>query len=103
MNINIITRHLDRSQALVDLAQRRAGFAFARFGDLVRDIEIRLSDVNGPRGGIGIACLARVRLARGGDLVVEGAASSPEDGIAQVMERLAGRLRRLMSRRHDHH
>ena len=83
MDLKLITRHLDRRQSLIDLAQRRASFAFDRFSDLVRGIEIRLSDVNGPRGGQGISCLARVQLARGGEVMVETSSSSPEDGIEQ--------------------
>ncbi len=102
MIINLITRHLSRSPGLVELAQRRAGYAFARFGDLVREVEIRLSDVNGPRGGADVACIARVRLMSGGDLVVTGSASSPESGISQAVSRLAVRLGRLVSRDHEY-
>lgn len=102
MDIRLITRHLECSQALVDLAHRRAGYAFSRFGDMVHGLEIRLSDVNGPRGGLGIACLARLRLVDGGDVLVEASAISPEDGIAQTIARLSERLRRVVSRRHGH-
>ncbi len=102
MDIRLNFRHLDRTQALVDLARRRAGFAFARFGDVVRDIDLRVSDVNGPRGGVGIACLARLRLADGGLVLVESTATSPEDGVTQTINRLAHQLRRLTSRRQDH-
>jgi len=102
MDIHLTARHLPHRSDLSGFAQRRAAFAFARFGSLVQRVEIRLSGVNGPRGGNGTACLARLPLARGGDLLVEGSASSPEDGIAGAMSRLAGRLRRLVSRRQDH-
>jgi hypothetical protein len=101
MDIRIITRHLERTQELVDLATRRAGFAFARFDALVRGLEIRLHDTNGPRGGQGIACLARVHLVNGGSVLVEDAASSPEEGISRSIARLSGRMRRMTSRRHD--
>jgi len=101
MDLKLITRHLDRRQSLIDLAHRRASFAFARFSALVRGIEIRLSDVNGPRGGQGILCLARVRLVHGGEVMVETASSSPEDGIEQSIARLTNRVRRLVSRQHD--
>ncbi len=102
MDINLNLRHLDRTTALTELAQRRSAYAFARFGDLVRDIDLRLSDVNGPRGGCGIACLARLRLVGGGDMLVESKAVSPELGIVQAITRLAGRLRRQLSRRKGH-
>ena len=102
MDIRLVTRHIDRTQALFELAQRRAERAFSRFDDLVRSIEIRISDINGPRGGTGIACLARVRLSSGGDMLVEGSAVTPEAGVAHAIARLGGRVRRLASRRQDH-
>ncbi len=102
MDIHLITRHLDRTPILVEYAQRRAAFAFARFDAAVRDLDIRISDVNGPRGGNGIACLARLRLVTGGDILVEGTAHSPEQGITVIISRLAHRLRRIASRRQDH-
>lgn len=102
MDIELNTRHLPHRPELLAFAQRRAAFAFARFSGQVRAIAIRLDDVNGPRGGSGISCLARLRLVRGGELLVEGPANSPEQGIASVLARLAGRLRRLTSFRHDH-
>jgi putative sigma-54 modulation protein len=102
MDIHLITRHLDRTQTLVEHAQRRAAFAFDRFGAVVRGLDIRVSDVNGPRGGTGIACLARLRLVTGDDVLVEGTATSPEEGISVTISRLANRLRRIASRRQDH-
>ena len=102
MIIDLSTRHLADRPKLLEFTQRRAAFAFARFGDQVRAVAIRVEDVNGPRGGLGISCLARLRLAQGGELTVEGTASSPEQGIASVLARLVGRLRRLTSFRHDH-
>lgn len=103
MDIRLVTRHLDRTSSLVEYAQRRAAFALARFGTAVRGLDIRISDVNGPRGGTGIACLARLRLVNGDDVLVEGTANSPEEGIAVTISRLANRLRRIASRHQDHH
>lgn len=102
MRIHLTAPHLPRGTQLLELARRRAGFALARFGDLVGDVEVRLRDVNGPRGGPGIACLTRLRLTTGGDVVAESSACTPEAGIALALERLAARLRRLVSRRQDH-
>jgi len=102
MRIHLSAPHLPRGAQLLELARRRAGFALDRFGDLVREVEIRLRDVNGPRGGPGIACLTRLRLTHGGDVVAESSACSPEAGIALAMSRLATRLRRQVSRRQDH-
>lgn len=99
MNINLVARHIPRTQALVDLAHRRATFAFDRFTAVVRDIDIRVSDVNGPRGGTGIACFACLRLQTGGDVHAWSSAVTPEEGITLTISRLALRLRRLNARR----
>lgn len=102
MLIRITAPDLPRTAQLLELARRRAGFALDRFGDLVRDVEIRLRDVNGPRGGPGIACLTRLRLTTGGHVVAESAACTPEESLALALERLGIRLRRLVSRHQDH-
>ena len=102
MDISITTCHLDRRADLIDFARRRVGFALARFTDLVREVEVRLVDVNGPRGGYGITCLARLRLHDGAEVLVQSSAVTPEDGIAQVLPRLSNRLRRVLDRRHEH-
>jgi len=103
MEITLITRHCERRSDLVELLRRRAGYAFTRFGDLVRRLEVRLRDDNGPRGGEDLACLARLHLADGGLVLVEGRADSPERGITVIIERLAGALRRQHGRREERH
>lgn len=102
MRIRLITRHLPRAGDLDELVQRRAGYAFARFSDLVRHVDVRVQDDNGPRGGGGIGCLAVARLGDGGRVLVEGRALTPEAGISDCLQRLANALRRQLDRRHDH-
>ncbi len=102
MDIRLITRHLVRQPELVAFAQRRVAFALSRFSDLVRGIDIRLDDINGPRGGMGLTCLVRLRLVHGGEISIEHPASSPEAAIAHGVGRMASRLRRLVSRHQDH-
>jgi putative sigma-54 modulation protein len=102
MHIRLITRHLDRTHQLVDFVHQRAGSALSRFRANVRQVDIRLSDVNGPRGGAGIACLAKVSLTNGNQVLVESSSTSPEHGIREALERLTHRLRRLFGRRQDH-
>jgi putative sigma-54 modulation protein len=102
MNIRLITRHLDRTQALVTHTQERASFALARFKSAIRDIDIRRSDINGPRGGTDLAGLARLRLVGGGDIIVKIKANSPESGISTLITRMSQTLRRTINRRQDH-
>ena len=45
------------------VAQQRLRFALGRFADRVRSLTVRLSDINGPRGGRDKRCTIAVRLA----------------------------------------
>ncbi len=100
MDIRIITRHLDRTQALIESVQRQAAYAFARFADAIDRFELRITDVNGPRRGMGIACLARVHFGQGGSLEVEQFDVSAEAGSSRAIERLSNRTRRHLGRHH---
>ncbi len=102
MQVRLITRHFNRSQLLVAHVQARVAQALSRFQQNVRDVEIRISDINGPRGGTDIACLAHVRFVRGGNVIVESVASSAESGIAQLVNRLAQKVRRTFNRRKNY-
>ncbi len=94
MDITLTTRHLDRSAALLDLVRRRAAYALGRFADAVRSVEVRLTDSNGPRGGVDVDCLLMAHLVPSGRLVVAGRASSAEAGVCRGLDRLAHSLRR---------
>jgi len=105
MDIHITTHHLDRTQALIESVKRRAFYAFSRFADVIDRLDLRITDVNGPRGGMGIACLARVHLGRGGSLEVEQFDFSAEAGASRAIERLSSRVRRHLDidRQHERH
>jgi ribosome-associated translation inhibitor RaiA len=103
-------------QAIVDLttrsrlrreSERRLHFATDRFQLHIRDIDVRLQDVNGPRGGIDKRCLVSARLRRGGTVEIEETSSSFVGAIRaaakrlrrQLARRLGGKLRRKNFRR----
>ena len=51
MQIDIQTRNFGLTQALRNHAERRLRFALTSAGNHVQRIIVRLSDINGPRGG----------------------------------------------------
>ena len=55
--------------------RRRAAFALGRFATRVEAISLRITDINGPRGGVGFTCLARVRLRGWATEIIATAAS----------------------------
>lgn len=103
MDITLTTRHLDRSATLVDLIRRRAHFTLGRFADIIRRLEVRLTDINGPRGGNDVDCVILAYLERHGRLVVAGRDASAEAVACRGIDRMAGMVRRHLDRLHDHH
>ena len=80
---------------LIREIQRRFTFALDRFAHSIREVEVSLSDVNGPRGGIDKICRVRLRLYPRGILVAKSASSS-----LQHAARDAGmKVRQMLSRR----
>ena len=51
MKLNVRTEGVQITEGLLEHVDRKLRFALGRFGDHVRDVRVRLKDVNGPRGG----------------------------------------------------
>src|SRR5437870_2756777 len=52
-------------------SERRLYFATDRFQTQIREIDVVLRDVNGPRGGVDKLCRITARLRHGGSLAIE--------------------------------
>ncbi len=76
-------------------AQRQLQFALGRFGDRVRSFTVRLSDLNGPKGGVDKRCLVTVRLSRPRRVVVVEEVDAKE---AAVIARAVDRASRAVAR-----
>ncbi len=61
MKIDVRFRGLAGSDALRDHAVRRVLFHLSRFGSEIRAVQVRISDVNGPKGGVDKQCQITVR------------------------------------------
>lgn len=75
MRLIIHTVHCALPEADHQALRRRAAYALGRFSTRVGALSLRISDVNGPRGGIGFTCLARVRLRGSAAEIIANAAS----------------------------
>jgi hypothetical protein len=51
--------------------RRRTRTLFARYGEVVERVTVRIRDLNGPRGGVDIACRIKVVLSRLPSVVAE--------------------------------
>jgi putative sigma-54 modulation protein len=79
----------------VDLARKRLEFALGRFAGRVRSLSVRLTDLNGPRGGHDKKCLIAVRLHRPRRLIV---VEDVDASHAAAIGRAADRTRRAVAR-----
>ena len=82
---------------LRDYAERRVMFALRRFQDHVRDVRLRLTDVNGPRRGVDARCAVTARLTNGQEVFVEATTAWPFRSVTQAAGRLSEAVRRIAS------
>ncbi len=94
MKISIKAHRLKIDKQVNAAMERRLRFALGRFGASVKEVKVRLTDLNGPKGGVDKECLIVVRLQRGGEVVVQG---SGKDCIA-TLNYCADRISRAVER-----
>ena len=81
-----------------DLVRVRLGRRLASYARHVRRATVRFEDVNGPRGGIDVACRVKVVLDGLPSVVVEKRASRAEDAVVPAVEAVRRALRRALQR-----
>ena len=99
MNIRIHARGFDLTEGLQMHAIRRIRFALEWARHDVRIVDVRLSDLNGPRGGIDKVCQIRIPLAGQPLIVVEDV----DADLYAAIDRAAGRCERTLARRMGRH
>ena len=89
-------------RSLARLARHRLEFALGRFGTHVRSLTVRMTDLNGPRGGVDKHCLVAIRLTSPPRLIViQDTDVEAEVAIARVAERAARVVARAVHRLTD--
>lgn len=101
MRIDVRGRNCDVSLALSSYAERRALFAIGRFSPRIEGVSVRLSDANGPRGGIDKECHLVARLRPSGGLRVAEQDADMYAAIDRATERLARAVAREIARRRE--
>ena len=84
---------------LKDHIERRLRFALGRFAGRIGRVMVRLSDVNGPRGGVDKRCQIVVALVPRGVVMVEGSGDDAFALIADTAKRAGRAVRRELERR----
>ena len=95
MQIDIQARDFLLTDALRNHAQRRMRFALTRGDEHIQRVVMRLSDINGPRGGLDKRCHLQVVLAGLPHVVVEDS----ETDLYVAIDRATDRAGRTLVRR----
>ena len=101
MKIVIKTRNFLLTEALQSHAERRLRFALTFCNARIRRISVRLSDVNGPRGGIDKCCSLQVVLIGLPDVVVKDIETDLYVAIDRAANRAGRTIRRRLERQSD--
>ena len=101
MNIDIQARNFSLTHALRGHVERRLGFAFSTRNQHIQRILVRLSDINGPRGGPDKCCHIQLVLPQLADVVIEDTESDLYVAIDRAADRASRSLARRLGRQRD--
>lgn len=99
MNIRLFDGAIKTTAAQHEYITRRIGAAAARLGQAAGTVAVRLSDLNGPRGGVDKRCTVLVSRPGLATLRIESTAASYYAAIDEAASTLKRSLGRLLDRR----
>jgi len=100
MQVLFSSRH-PQATDLRELTERRVRFVLRRLRWLVPRAEVRMSDVNGPRGGVDKRCQVELTMEGAGSVVVASVAQDWRTALDRALARAARQLVRLWRRATD--
>ncbi len=101
MNLQIQAQDFTLTDGLRQHVTTRLAYALNHGRDIITRIVVRLSDVNGPRGGEDKCCGIEVRLKGAPALVVEDTQTDLYVAIDRASERIGRSLDRRVARQRD--
>lgn len=99
MKINIKGCQVRLQKETINKLKRRLRFSLSRFGHVINGITVRLTDINGPKGGRDKDCLLVVKLRQGGEIVVRGNGVDCVAALYHCADRSSHTVGRELSRR----
>ena len=95
MRIDIQAQGFELTEGLRNHTERRLQFALSWANHDVRTVNVRLSDINGPRGGDGKRCRIQIPIPHTQGIVIE----EIEEDLYVAINRAADRTERTVARR----
>lgn len=103
MNVSLHATNLASSDALDAHVRKRLSFALGQLAHRIKSAAVRVTDVNGPRGGRDKRCLVRVELHPRGTVVVSDRSSDVYGAVDLAAGRLKNAVARTLERRSPRH
>lgn len=101
MEVEVRIQGTDPADTIRRYAARRIRFALGRFATRVARVMVRISDINGVRGGVDQRCFIRAKLSPKGHLVLGQVDADPFSAIDRASERIGEAFRREVQRTRD--
>lgn len=101
MEVEVRIQGTDLADAIRRYAARRIRFALGRFAPRVGRIVVRISDINGVRGGVDQCCHISAELLPKGKVVLDQVDADLFSAIDRASERIGQAFRREVQRRRD--
>jgi putative sigma-54 modulation protein len=98
MKTEVRFRGLEPSDALRDHAAQRIHSHLSRFSNEVTNVLVRISDVNGPKGGLDKRCQVTVRGSRFGSATVDELSGDAYSAVDMAAERIGRSIGRELER-----
>src|SRR5512140_3806144 len=100
MQVEVRIKDTDAAEAVRSYATRRIHFALGRFASRVGRVQVRVSDVNGTRGGADQCCHISAERLSSGKVVVEQVDANLFVAIDKAAERVGQAFTREIQRVH---
>jgi len=94
MKVFVRSKDPEVDREVRDHVERRLQFSLGRFSDTIGRVNVRIVDINGPRGGEDKVCRIEVRLRPTGTVFVEDS----DAVVTAAVDRAAGRTARAVAR-----
>ncbi len=101
MKILFYTDVKDNRRGVEEYVERRLQFAISRFETRIDSVRIKLSDVNGPRGGVDQRCVVVLKLRLGKELFVESMENTWEAAADVAADRMGRMISRTLKKCHS--
>ncbi len=98
MHVDINTQGFSITSGLRDYVVKRLAYALSHGDDRITRLTVRLSDINGPRGGEDKRCLIEARLKQAPAIVIEDIQADLYLAIDRAAERAGRSLARRLGR-----